>query len=325
MRLIARAATALGILLAASFLQPVTAQDARRITIVVPYPPGGPTDAAARVVGEHIGATLGQTVVIENISGGGGTMAVIRVTQSPPDGTTLLMHQLALAANATLLKLPFDTGKDLTGVALVNYSPMVLIGRNTLAATSMTELVGWIKQQGANVKFAHAGSGTLAHLCAAIFAHSIGTPITMVPYRGGAPALTDTLAGHTDLYWSAPSTAVEQIRGKLIKAFAVTGTQSMAALPDVPSAVALGYKDLDVQFWQGLFAPVATPKPVIDRLNAAVQLALVDAKVVKSFADTGMTAFGKSELAPETATAKLHSEIKRWAEVIHANKIDAAQ
>ena len=310
----------------ASFSIPAFAQDAaRRITIVVPYSPGGPTDAAARVIGEHISATLGQNVVVENVTGGGGTIAVGRVAQSAPDGTTLLLHQLALAANVTLMKQPFDTEKDLTGVALVNFSPMVIVGRNTLPATSMSELAAWMKQSAGNVKFAHAGSGSLAHLCAAIFAQSVGSPVTMVPYRGGAPALTDPLAGHTDLYCSAPVTAIEQVKGRLIKAFAVTAPERMAALPDVPSAVALGYKDLDIQFWQGLFAAAGTPAPVIERLNRAIQLALADDKVRKSFADTGMTAFPTPELGPEAATAKLRSEIRRWADVIRANKIETAQ
>lgn len=307
--------------------QPAGAQTvpAHRITIVVPYTPGGPTDAAARIVGERMATSLGQTIVIENISGGSGTIAVSRVVQATPDGTTLLLHQLALAANVTLLKLPYDTAKDLTGVALVNYSPMVLVGRNSLPANSMAELAEWMKKSGANVKIAHAGSGTLAHLCAAILAQSLGTTVTMVPYRGGAQALTDTLAGHTDLYCSSPATAIEQINGRQVKGFAVTAPAPMASLPGVPSAVALGYKDLDIQFWQGLFVAAGTPRPLIDRLNGAVQLALADARVVKAFADSGMAAFPKAEQGPDAATAKLASEIKRWADVIRANKIEAAQ
>ena len=213
----------------------------------------------------------------------------------------------------------------MTGVALINYSPMVLVGRNTLPANTMAELATWIRQNGANVKIAHAGSGTLAHLCAAILAQSLGTTVTMVPYRGGAPALTDTLAGHTDLYCSSPTTAIEQINGRQVKGFAVTAPEPMPSLPGVPSAVAMGYKDLDIQFWQGLFVAAATPRPVIDRLNGAVQLALADAKVIKAFADSGMTAFAKAEQGPDAATTKLVSEIKRWGDVIRTNKIETAQ
>jgi tripartite-type tricarboxylate transporter receptor subunit TctC len=298
----------------------------RAITIVVPYAPGGPTDAAARAIGEHMSATLSQSVVIENVSGGGGTIAVGRVARAAADGHTLLIHQLALAANVTLLpNLPYDTEKDLVGVGLVNFSPMVLLGRNSLPAKSLPELAAWMKQNGPNVKFAHAGSGSLAHLCAAIFAQSQGFQVNMIPYRGGAPALTDVIAGHSDVYCSSPATAMEQIKGGLVRAYGVTSPERMAALPDVPSAVAAGFKELDIQFWQGLFAPTATPSATIQKLNSALQLALTDAKVLKSFADTGMSAFPKTEQTAEFATLKLRNEIKRWGEVIRSNKIEQAQ
>jgi len=297
----------------------------RPITIVVPYSPGGPTDAAARVVGERMSAVLGQSVVIENVTGGGSTIATGRVVHAEPDGHTILIHQLAIAANVSLLKLPYDTEKGLTGIGLVNYSPMVLVGRKTLPADGMAEMTAWMKRTGPGVKFAHAGSGSLAHLCAALLAQSVGVTVNMIPYRGGTPALTDILAGHADIYCSSPATAIEQIKADMIKAFSVTARERMPALPDVPSAVALGYKDLDIQFWQALFAPAGTPAPVVDRLNQALRVALTDPKVLKSFADSGMSAFGADALAPATASAKLHDEIKRWAEVIHANKIEAAQ
>src|SRR5262249_9694905 len=141
---------------------------------------------------------------------------------------------------------------------------------------------------------------------------------------GGTPAVTDILAGHSDMYCSSPLTAMEQIKGKLIKAFAVTSPKRMATLPDVPSAVALGYKDLDIQFWQGLYVAPGTPKPVVERLNNALRLALADPKVVQSFTDTGMSPFPIDERTPEAATAKLRDEVKRWGEVIRANNIVAA-
>jgi tripartite-type tricarboxylate transporter receptor subunit TctC len=297
----------------------------RPITILVPYSPGGPTDTAARVLGEHMAVTLGQNMVVENLTGGGGTIATGRAARATPDGYTLLLHQLALAANVTLLpNQPYDAEKELTGVGLVNFSPMVLVGRSTLPVETMAEMTAWMKLTGPDVKFAHAGSGTLAHLCAALLAQSLGIKVTMIPYRGGTPAVTDILAGHSDIYCSSPLTAMEQIKGKLIKAFAVTSPKRMATLPDVPSAVALGYKDLDIQFWQGLYVAAGTPKPVVERLNNALRLALADPKVVQSFTDTGMSAFPIDERTPEAATVKLRDEIKRWGEVIRANNIVAA-
>ncbi len=313
--------------IAVLFTAPAAAQTfpSRTITMTVPYAPGGPVDLAARVVGEHMGRTLGQNVVIENVTGGGGSIAVGRVARATPDGHTLLLHQLALAANVTLLKQPFDTEKELTGVALINYSPMVLVGRKDLPANSMKELAEWMKKTGAQVKFAHAGSGSLAHLCAAILAQALGTEVTMVPYRGGTPALNDIVAGHSDIYCSSPATAMGQIKGHLVKAFGVTSQTTMAALPEVPSAVAAGYKDLDILYWQGIYAAAGTPKPIIDRLNAAIKAALDDDKVLKSFDDTGMTVFAVADRTPDAASAKLRSEIKRWAEVIKAAKIEVTQ
>jgi tripartite-type tricarboxylate transporter receptor subunit TctC len=291
----------------------------------VPYSPGGPTDIAARVVGEHMAEPFGPNVVIENVPGGGSTIGTNFVAKAAPDGHTLLVTTLAFAINVTLLpNQPFDTEKELTGVGLVNFSPMVLVGRKTLAADTLAEMTAWMKQASPDVKFAHAGSGSLAHLCAALLAQSLGVKVTMIPYRGGTPAITDILAGHSDIYCSSPSTAMEQIKGKLIKAFAVTSPERMATLPEVPSVVVLGYKDLDIQFWQGLYVAAGTPKPVVDRLNGALQLALADPKVLKSFADSGMSTFPNDERAPEAATAKLRSEIKRWGEVIRANNIAAA-
>src|SRR5882757_1593581 len=189
-------------------------------------------------------ATLGQSVVIENVTGGGSTIATGRVAHAAPDGHTILIHQLALAANVTLLKLPYDTEKELTGIGLVNFSPMVLVGRKTLPADGMVEMTAWLKRTGPAVKFAHAGSGSLAHLCAALLAQSLGVTVNMIPYRGGTPALTDILAGHADIYCSSPATAMEQIKANLVKAFSVTAKERMASLPDVPSTVELGYQDL---------------------------------------------------------------------------------
>src|SRR5215470_6795849 len=167
-------------------VMPVRAQTfpTRNLTILVPYAPGGPTDAAARIIGEHMAGTFGQHVLVENVTGGSGVIATTRVARSSPDGHTLLLHQLALAANVSLFpKAPFDVEKDLSAVGLVNTSPMIIVGRKTLAANSAAELAAWMKEPGRHVKFAHAGVGTLAHLCAALFAQTIGVEVDMIPYR----------------------------------------------------------------------------------------------------------------------------------------------
>src|SRR5215831_634874 len=173
----------------------------RTITLIVPYAAGGGTDLTARIVGEHLSATLGQPVVIENVTGGGSLIATGRVIRSTPDGHRLLVHQLALAANVSLYpKAPFNAERDLAGVGLINYSPMMIAGRTSLAANSISELISWMKQPGERARFAHAGAGSAAHLCAALFANSIGAQIELIPYRGAAQAVSDIVAGHVDLF-----------------------------------------------------------------------------------------------------------------------------
>jgi putative tricarboxylic transport membrane protein len=297
----------------------------RNLTILVPYAPGGPTDAAARIVGEHMAGTLGQHVLIENVSGGSGVIATARVARAAPDGHTLLLHQLAIAANVSLFpKAPFDVERDLTAIGLVNTSPMIIVGRKTLAANSADELAAWMKEPGRHVKFAHAGVGTLAHLCAALFAQAIGVEVDLIPYRGGTPAMADILAGHADLYCSTPTIAAEQVRAGTAKGYGITARDRIASLPDVPTLVQQGY-EIDLQLWHALFVASGTPRAIVDRLNQALKAALADPKVVKSFAVNEVTVFPPAQQTPEAATRMVHAEIVRWGDIIRANRIEATQ
>jgi tripartite-type tricarboxylate transporter receptor subunit TctC len=298
----------------------------RNITIIVPYAAGGSTDVAARWVGEHMANTLGQNVLIENVSGGSGMIGTGRVARAVPDGYTLLVHQLALAANATLFpKTPFDVGKDLAGVGLINYSPMIIVGRKSLAATSIAELTAWMKRPGQRTKFAHAGSGSAAHLCAALFAQSMKARVEMIPYRGATPAISDIIAGHVDLYCTPPANAGEYIIAGTVKGFGIASRSQLDRFPHVPSLVQLGFADLEIRFWQGMFAPAGTPKPILEKLNAALRLALANPKVLKSFEQTDFAAFPEEDQTMEAADALLRAEIVRWAEVIRTNHIEGAQ
>jgi tripartite-type tricarboxylate transporter receptor subunit TctC len=298
----------------------------RNLTILVPYAPGGPTDAAARIVGEHMAGTLGQHVLIENVSGGSGNIATARVARASPDGHTLLLHQLAITANVSLFpKAPFDVEKDLSAVGLVNTSPMIIVGRKTLAANSAAELAAWMKEPGRHVKFAHAGVGTLAHLCAALFAQAIGVEVDMIPYRGGTPAVADILAGHSDLYCSSPTSAQEQVVAGTIKGYGITARQRLASVPDVATLPEQGYEAIDLQLWHALFVPSGTPRPIIERLNQVLRLALADAKVIKNFAVNEAAVFPAAQQTPEAATRMVHAEIVRWGEIIRANRIEATQ
>jgi len=309
-------------------VMPVRAQTfpTHNLTILVPYAPGGPTDAAARIIGEHMAGTFGQHVLIENVTGGSCVIATTRVARASPDGHTLLLHQLALAANVSLFpKAPFDVEKDLNAVGLVNTSPMIIVGRKTLAANSAAELAAWMKEPGRHVKFAHAGVGTLAHLCAALFAQTIVVEVDMIPYRGGTPAVADILAGHADLYCASPTTAQEQIIAGTIKGYGVTARQRLASVPEVATLPEQGYASIDLQLWHALFAPSGTPRSIIERLNQALRLALADPKVIKSFAVNEAAVFPLAQQTPEAATRMVHAEIVRWGDIIRANRIEAAQ
>jgi tripartite-type tricarboxylate transporter receptor subunit TctC len=296
----------------------------RNITIIVPFVPGGSTDAAARRVGEHMASTLGQNVLIENIGGGGGMLGTGRVARAAPDGYTLLLHQLALATNVTLFpRAPFNVENDLAGVGLVNYSPMMIVGRKSLAANSIAELIVWMKQSGQRAKFAHAGPGSAAHLCAALFAASVGAQVEMIPYRGGTPAISDVIAGHVDLYCGPPAAAVEYVIAGTAKAYGIASKDKLAKLPDAQSLVQLGFPALEIRFWQGMYAPAGTPKPILEKLNAALRLALTDPAVIKSFAETDFNVFPEGEQTTAAADRLLRSEIARWGEIIRTNNIEA--
>jgi tripartite-type tricarboxylate transporter receptor subunit TctC len=297
---------------------------ARNITIIVPFVPGGSTDAAARRVGEHMASTLGQNVLIENIGGGGGMLGTGRVARAAPDGYTLLLHQLALATNVTLFpRAPFNVENELAGVGLVNYSPMMIVGRKSLAANSTAELIVWMKQAGQRARFAHAGPGSAAHLCAALFAASVGAQVEMIPYRGGTPAISDIVAGHVDLYCGPPAAAAEYVIGGTVKGYGIASKDKLARLANVPSLVQLGFPALEMRFWQGMYAPAGTPKPILEKLNAALRLALADPAVIKSFAQTDFNVFPEEEQTMAAADRLLRSEIARWGEIIRTNKIEA--
>src|SRR5712691_1905324 len=294
----------------------------RSLTILVPYVAGGPTDAAARIVGEHMAATLGQHVLIENVSGGSGNIATARVARASPDGHTLLLHQLAIAANVSLFpKAPFDVEKDLTAIGLVNTSPMMIVGRKTLAANGAGELAAWMKAPGRQVRFAHAGVGTLAHLCAALFAQAVGVEVDLIPYRGGTPAMADILAGHADLYCSTPTIAAEQVSAGTAKGYGITARDRIASLPNLPTLVQQGY-DIDLELWHALFVASGTPRHIVDRLNQALRAALADPKVVKSFAVNEVAVFPSAQQTPAAAAAFVHAEIVRWGEIVRASKIE---
>jgi tripartite-type tricarboxylate transporter receptor subunit TctC len=294
------------------------------ITMVVAFPAGGPTDVIARLVAEGMSSRLGQQIMVENIIGAGGTIGAARVARAAPDGYTLLLHQLALASGAALYHhLPYDTVADFDGVGLINYEPMVIVGRKTLPAHSLAELVPWVRANQVHVTFAHSGIGTPSHLCQVMFASGIGTPVTAVPYRGGGPALNDVLASQVDLFCGQSFGAVAQIRGRAVHGFAVTSAQRLDALPDLPSLAEAGFKGVETVVWHGLYVPRGTPEAVIAQLNAALRSALSDRVLRERFAATGSQLYAAERLTPAAAKQLLVDEVAKWAKVIRDNNITA--
>lgn len=307
-------------------LIPASAQQyaSRTITVIVPYPAGGPTDQTARVVAQSMGTQLKQSFVVENISGGNTIVACEKVAHSAPDGYTLILPNLQISANVTLFKkLPFDTVTDFTPIMLINRNPLVLVGRSTLPASNLKELIALMKKQ--TLKAAIPGYGATGHLATALFAQEAGVKVDMIPYRGASPAITDLLGGQVDLFFATPQSVVQMVNSGKLKAFGVTSKQKIAELPNVDSFVTVLGPKLDFVYWQALFAPSKTPKAVIKTLNEAAQKAVADPAIVKNWAGQGIDVFPPDQRSPEFAETFFKSEIARWSQVIRANNIHLEQ
>ena len=305
---------------------PGTAQPypSRTVTIVCPYPAGGPTDQTARVIANFLSKKFNQTVIVENVTGGGTIIATNRVAKAAPDGYTLLLHNLQISANATLYKnMPFDTAKDLTGVMLVNNNPLVLVGRKDLPPNTLPELLTFMKQE--RLKAALPGYGATGHLATTLVAQQAGVSIDQIPYRGAAPAMTDLMGGHVDLFFGTPQSVVALVKSRQLKAYGVTAKTRLEELPDVESFVKVLGPKLEILYWQAMYAPAGTPEAVIETLNVAMQEAVSDPAIVKTWDTEGFLIYPKEMRTPAAANALLRSEIARWSEVIRDNNIHVDQ
>ena len=296
----------------------------RPITMLVAFPPGGADDAIARTIQDPMQKALGQPVVIENIGGAGGMIAAAKAARAEPDGYTILLHQVALAAGMTLYpNRTFDAEKDFVTIGLINTAATTLAARPTLPPTNFDEFLHWLKQPGQNIKFGHPGVGSFGYLADVLVVQELGMKVTQVPYRGAGPALVDLLAGQVDLSTISAVVAGPLVRTGKLKAYAIIGRNRFADLPELKTMGELGYKKLDIDFWHMLLAPAGTPGTIVDKLNSALHAALADAKAQKTFADGGMDPFPLAEGTPEAASALLKREIKLWGDVIRANNISA--
>jgi tripartite-type tricarboxylate transporter receptor subunit TctC len=294
----------------------------RPVTIVVPYPAGGPTDQVARQIAPKFSTRFGHNFIVENVSGGGTNIAGQRVARAAPDGHTLFVHNLQISANVSLYKsLPFDTEKDFLPIAMINSNPLVLVGRKTLAANTLPELAAWMKTTPA--RMGHPGTGSTGHLATFLLAQALGVEVTHVPYRGAAPMLQDTLGGHIDLFFATPQQVVGQFASGAVKVFGITSKEPSPQFPGVPSFVGAYGPKLEISFWHIMLAPGGTPRVIIDALNAALQEALSDPVILKAWATSGMAPYPAAQRTPEGAAAYLKQQIAHWGEVVRDNKIEA--
>ncbi len=296
----------------------------RPITMVVPFSAGGPTDTVTRLIAEPMKKSLGQDIVVQNVTGAGGTVAAGQVANAEADGYTVLIHHIGMSTAPTLYaNLPYDPLADFEMVGLVTEVPMTIVARKDLEPNTLQELIDFIKADPEAVTMANAGIGAASQLCGMLFMEAIETQVTTVPYQGTGPALTDLVGGQVDLMCDQTTNTTGQILGGEIKAYAVTAEERLDSLPDVPTTSEAGLPDFQLRIWHGLYVPDGTPEDVVQKLTAALQAALQDENVITRFADLGTTPVSQERATPEAHTETLSSQIELWAPIIEAAGIAA--
>jgi tripartite-type tricarboxylate transporter receptor subunit TctC len=297
---------------------------ARPITMVVSFAAGGPLDTVARILSEPMRTALGQSIIIENVTGAAGSIGVGRVARAQPDGYTLSIgHWSTHVVNGAIYSLQYDLLRDFDPVILLPSNPMIVVSKNAVPAKTLKDLVAWIKANEGKVSAGTAGAGSGTHIAGVYFQKVTGANFAFVPYRGTGPALQDLVAGQIDLIVDQVSNSIQHVRNGRIRAYAVTAKARLPSAPDVPTALEAGFDGLDVSVWYGLWAPKGTPKDVIAKLNAAAMSALADPAVRKRFADLGLEVPPLERQTPEALGAFHKAEIEKWWPVIRAAGIKA--
>jgi tripartite-type tricarboxylate transporter receptor subunit TctC len=312
------------VLLAAAFIAlglPAFAQDYpnRPITFVVPFAAGGPTDTVTRLIAEPMSKALGQQIVVENVTGAGGTLAAGQVATAEPDGYTVLMHHIGMSTAPSLYPdLPYKPLEAFAPIGLVTEVPMTIIGRKDLEPQTLKELIDYVKAHKDEVTYANAGIGAASHLCGLLFMSAIDTQVTTVPYQGTGPALTDLVGGQVDFMCDQTTNTTGQIKGGEVKAYAITTKARNGALPDVPTAEEAGLPGFEVSVWHGLYAPAGTPDDIVQKLSSALKTALKDQNVIDSLAKLGSGPVAEDQATPEALRERLKSQIDLWKPIIAA-------
>jgi tripartite-type tricarboxylate transporter receptor subunit TctC len=302
--------------------QAVSAQTAfptKPITLIVPAASGGPTDTVARLIAESMGRTLGQTVVVENVGGAGGTLGMARVSKSAADGYTVAVWHIAHATAPALYdSLKYDVVEDFDHLGRITDVPMTLVSKADLPPTNVTELLTWIRANKDKATYGHAGVGSASHLCMLMLMKELGVQINGIPYRGTGPAMNDLLGGQFEVMCDQTTNTTNQIKEARIKGFAVTTKTKVSSLPDLPTLDAGAIKGFEVSAWHAMWAPKGLPKDASDKLVAALQAALKDPKVIERFASLGTEPVAAQLATPAALKSHLTAEVPRWAAVIKA-------
>ena len=292
------------------------------ITIIVPFSAGGPSDAMSRILAERMKLTLGETVLIENVTGAGGSIGVGRAVRSAPDGYTISFGHLGThVANGAIYKLGYDLVADLEPVALLPSNPMIVVSKNAVPAKSLQELLAWLKSRPTPPTAGTAGAGSGSHIAGLYFEKVTGIKLQYVPYRGTAPAMNDLVAGQIDLIVDQTSNSISQVRAGNIRAYAVTSDKRVESAPDIPTVDEAGLPGFHMTLWSGLWVPKDTPKEIVAKLNAATVEALNDPAVRKQLENLGLQMPPKDQLTPEALGAWQKAEIAKWWPVIKAANV----
>lgn len=294
----------------------------KSISLVVPFAAGGPTDSIARLIAVPMGQALGQTVVVENVPGAGGTIASTKVARAAPDGYTIYIHHMGMAtANALYDKLPYDPMASFEYIGQVADVPMVLLGKKDLPANNFKELEAYIKANGSKVTMANAGPGAVSQLCGLLFQSRLGVKLTNIPYKGTGPALTDLLGGQVDLLCDQTTQTIPYIKDGRVKAFGTTTMKRLPAIPNVPTLNEQGLKGFEVKVWHGVYAPKGVPQPILDKINAALKKALNTPDVKKRLEDANIDIVPAEKVSAKGLKDHLEKEINVWGPVIRKANI----
>ena len=289
----------------------------KQVVIVVPFAAGGPTDTLARNLGVTLTNLLKQQMIVDNAGGAGGTIGINKVAKAKNDGYTLLLMHIGMSTSPALYrKLPYDTMNDFEFIGQVADVPMTMLGKKALPPNNFKELLPYLKANKAKLTYANAGLGAASHLCGLLFMSQNEVDLTTVPYKGTAPAMTDLIGGQVDLMCDQTTNTSQQIKAGTVKVYGVTSAQRVPSLKEIPTLAEQGMKGFEVVVWHGLYAPKGTPKPVLDKLVAALQAAVQDATFKARLADLGAEPVPVSKANPEALRTHLQAEIKKWDPII---------